>query len=43
MEKQLATDRSETTEGYGLQGHFFAIGYLRGLERATAPLAGKRG
>ena len=34
---QLATDASESPEGYGMQGHLFALGYLRGLERATAP------
>ena len=34
---QLATDASEAPEGYGMQGHLFAIGYLRGLEQATAP------
>ena len=34
---QLATDASEAPEGYGMQGHLFALGYLRGLERATAP------
>jgi mannonate dehydratase len=34
---QLATEASDSPEGYGMQGHLFAIGYLRGLERATAP------
>jgi mannonate dehydratase len=34
---QLATDQSEAPEGYGMQGHIFAIGYLRGLAHATAP------
>lgn len=34
---QLATDASDAPEGYGMQGHLFAIGYLRGLEQATAP------
>jgi mannonate dehydratase len=38
---QLATDDSEAPEGYNMQGHIFAIGYLRGLDRATAP-EGKR-
>ena len=33
---QLATDQSDAPEGYGMQGHIFAIGYLRGLQRATA-------
>jgi mannonate dehydratase len=32
----LATDNSETPEGYAMQGHIFALGYLRGLDRATA-------
>jgi mannonate dehydratase len=38
---QLATDEgdSDTPEGYGMQGHIFAMGYLRGLERASAPAA----
>ncbi len=37
----LATDEgdSDTPEGYGMQGHIFAMGYLRGLERASAPAA----
>ncbi len=34
---QLATDDSDAPEGYFMQGHIFAIGYLRGLDRATAP------
>jgi mannonate dehydratase len=34
---QLATDDSEGPEGYNMQGHIFALGYLRGLDRATAP------
>ena len=33
---QLAMDRSDAPEGYGMQGHIFAIGYLRGLAEATA-------
>jgi mannonate dehydratase len=33
---QLATDESDAPEGYGMQGHIFALGYLRGLARATA-------
>lgn len=37
---QLATDAGEGPDGYALQGHLFAIGYLRGLERATKPMAG---
>jgi mannonate dehydratase len=38
---QLATDEgdSDTPEGYGMQGHIFAMGYLRGLDRASAPAA----
>ena len=32
---QLDTDRGEAPEGYGLQGHLFTIGYLRGLLQAT--------
>jgi mannonate dehydratase len=34
---QLASDDGDpdTPEGYGLQGHLFAMGYLRGLDRAT--------
>ena len=34
---QLATDHAETAEGYGVQGHLFTAGYLRGLIQATAP------
>jgi mannonate dehydratase len=36
---QLASDPGDpdTPEGYGLQGHIFAMGYLRGLDRASAP------
>lgn len=34
---QIATDDSDAPEGYNLQGHIFALGYLRGLDRATAP------
>jgi mannonate dehydratase len=34
---QLDTDREVVSEGYGTQGHLFAIGYLRGLVQATAP------
>jgi mannonate dehydratase len=33
---ELATEESDAPEGYGMQGHIFAIGYLRGLQRATA-------
>lgn len=33
---QLATDDSDAPEGYNMQGHIFALGYLRGLDRATA-------
>lgn len=32
----LATDESNSPEGYGMEGHIFAIGYLRGLDQATA-------
>jgi mannonate dehydratase len=32
----LATDVSDSPEGYGMEGHIFAIGYLRGLDRASA-------
>lgn len=32
----LATDTRDSPEGYGLEGHIFAIGYLRGLDHATA-------
>lgn len=37
---RLATEDSESPEGYGIQGHIFSVGYLRGLEEATAPSAG---
>jgi mannonate dehydratase len=33
---EIATDESDAPEGYGMQGHIFAMGYLRGLDRATA-------
>jgi mannonate dehydratase len=32
---QLATDHDAAPEGYGIQGHLFALGYLRGLIQAT--------
>jgi mannonate dehydratase len=32
----LATDGDEMPAGYGIQGHIFTIGYLRGLQRASA-------
>jgi mannonate dehydratase len=32
----LATDGDEMPAGYGIQGHIFTIGYLRGLQQATA-------
>lgn len=32
---QLDLDHGATPEGYGTQGHLFAIGYLRGLVQAT--------
>ncbi|MDQ0468378.1 mannonate dehydratase [Labrys wisconsinensis] len=38
----LATDESDSPEGYGMQGHIFAIGYLRGLDRATAEVRSAR-
>ena len=34
----LATEESDAPNGYALQGHFFAIGYLRGLDRGTAQI-----
>jgi mannonate dehydratase len=36
---QLATEDSDAPEGYGMQGHIFAIGYLRGLQRASVAAA----
>jgi mannonate dehydratase len=36
----LATDESDGPEGYAMQGHIFAIGYLRGLDRAAAAAGG---
>jgi mannonate dehydratase len=36
---QLAIDREATPEGYGIEGHLFTIGYLRGLIQATQPNA----
>jgi mannonate dehydratase len=33
---QIATDQSDSPEGYTMQGHLFALGYLRGLDQATA-------
>jgi mannonate dehydratase len=36
---QIATDDGAAPEGYAMQGHLFALGYLRGLDRATAPAA----
>lgn len=32
----LATDGDDMPAGYGIQGHIFTIGYLRGLQQATA-------
>lgn len=32
----LATDSNDTFEGYAMQGHIFALGYLRGLDRSIA-------
>ena len=31
----LATDENDAPDGYAMQGHIFAIGYLRGLDRAS--------
>jgi mannonate dehydratase len=31
----LATDESDAPEGYGMEGHIFGIGYLRGLDHAS--------
>jgi mannonate dehydratase len=36
----LATDVSHSPDGYGMEGHIFAMGYLRGLDRACAPPGG---
>ncbi len=38
----LATDESDAPEGYGMEGHIFAIGYLRGLDRASAHMRSAR-
>jgi D-mannonate dehydratase len=38
---QLATDDSDAPEGYFMEGHIFAIGYLRGLDQATALTRGR--
>lgn len=38
---QIATDDNDAPEGYNMQGHIFALGYLRGLDRATAPAAAR--
>ena len=32
---QLATDEARPNDGYGMDGHIFAIGYLRGLQHAA--------
>lgn len=32
----IATDQSDSPEGYTMQGHIFALGYLRGLDQAAA-------
>lgn len=34
---QLESDSVMTPDGYGVQGHLFTIGYIRGLIQATAP------
>jgi mannonate dehydratase len=39
---QLATEDAGAPEGYGMQGHIFALGFLRGLDRATDPRSGPR-
>ena len=36
---QLAIDTAGTSDGYSLEGHIFAIGYLRGLDQAARRLA----
>ena len=36
---QIATDDDAAPDGYTMQGHLFALGYLRGLDHATAPAA----
>jgi mannonate dehydratase len=36
----LATDESDSPEGYGMEGHIFGIGYLRGLDHASRTGAG---
>jgi len=36
---RLAVEREATPEGYGVSGHLYAIGYLRGLIQATAQMA----
>ncbi|MBN9023741.1 MAG: mannonate dehydratase [Rhizobiales bacterium] len=36
---QIATDDDDAPDGYNMQGHIFALGYLRGLDRATAAAA----
>ncbi|MDR3475125.1 MAG: mannonate dehydratase [Devosia sp.] len=38
---QLAIDTTGTSDGYSLEGHIFAIGYLRGLDHAARRLAGR--
>lgn len=38
----LATDESDAPDGYAMEGHIFAIGYLRGLDRAAAGVKGAR-
>jgi mannonate dehydratase len=35
----LATEEGDALDGYAMQGHIFAIGYLRGLDRAAARMA----
>ena len=34
----LATDGDDMPAGYGIQGHIFTIGYMRGLQQATSRL-----
>jgi mannonate dehydratase len=38
----LATDENEAPDGYAMQGHIFAMGYLRGLDQAAARDGGQR-
>ena len=33
--RQLAADAGRPNDGYGISGHIFAIGYLRGLQQGA--------